>query len=252
MDELTGELLGLPAQASAHAGEIDQMIIIIHYLMAVLFVGWGAFYIYTLIRFRASANPKADYTGVTSHTSTYLEWGVAAIEAVLLVGFAIPAWAHRVNDVPPDEQATVVNLISKQFEWISHYPGEDGRFGQRDLSLTTPTNVIGLDRNSPNGADDIVTINQLNMPVDKPIIVYLSSQDVIHSFAIAEMRVKQDAIPGIQVPVWWVPTEVGDYEVNCSQLCGLGHYRMRGFASVMTQADYDAWLAEEASFLTGN
>ena len=247
-----GELLGLPIQASEHAPEIDNMIILIHYLMAVLFVGWGAFYVYTLIRFRASANPKADYTGVTSHTSSYLEIGVAVIEAVLLIGFAVPAWAHRVNDIPPEEEATVINMIGKQFEWISHYPGADGRFGRRDISLITPTNNIGLDRSDPAGADDIVSINQMNLPIDKPVIVYLSSQDVIHSMGIAEMRVKQDAVPGIQIPVWWVPTELGQFEVNCSQLCGLGHYRMRGFVTVMTQEDYDAWLEEEASFLSGN
>ncbi len=247
-----GELLGLPIQASEHAPEIDDMIILIHWLMAVLFFGWGAFYVYTLIRFRASANPKADYTGVTSHTSSYLEIGVAVIEAVLLIGFAIPAWAHRVNDVPPEEEATVVNVIGKQFEWISHYPGEDGRWGRRDISLITPTNTIGLDRSDPNGADDIVSINQLNLPVNKPVIVNLTSQDVIHSFGIAEMRVKQDAVPGLQIPVWWVPNQVGNWEVNCSQLCGLGHYRMRGFVTIMEQEDYDAWLEEEASFLTGN
>ena len=247
-----GELLGLPIQASEHAPEIDEMIILIHWLMAVLFVGWGAFYVYTLIRFRASAHPKADYTGVTSHTSSYLEIGVAVIEAVLLLGFAIPAWAHRVNDIPPEEEATVVNVIGKQFEWISHYPGEDGRWGRRDISLITPTNTIGLDRSDPNGADDIVSINQLNLPVNKPVIVNLSSQDVIHSFGIAEMRVKQDAVPGLQIPVWWVPNEVGNWEVNCSQLCGLGHYRMRGFVTIMEQEEYDAWLEEEASFLTGN
>ena len=247
-----GELLGLPIQASEHAPEIDEMIILIHWLMAVLFVGWGAFYVYTLIRFRASANPKASYTGVTSHTSSYLEIGVAVIEAVLLIGFAIPAWAHRVNDIPPEEEATVINMIGKQFEWISHYPGADGRFGRRDISLITPTNNIGLDRSDPAGADDIVSINQMNLPINKPVIVYLSSQDVIHSMGIAEMRVKQDAVPGIQIPVWWVPNELGQFEVNCSQLCGLGHYRMRGFVTVMEQEDYDAWLAEEASFLTGN
>ena len=247
-----GELLGLPIQASEHAHEIDEMIILIHWLMAVLFVGWGAFYVYTLIRFRASANPKADYTGVTSHTSSYLEIGVAVIEAVLLIGFAVPAWAHRVNDIPPEEEATVVNVIGKQFEWISHYPGEDGRWGRRDISLITPTNTIGLDRSDPVGADDIVSINQLNLPVNKPVIVNLTSQDVIHSFGIAEMRVKQDAVPGLQIPVWWVPTQVGNWEVNCSQLCGLGHYRMRGFVTIMEQEEYDAWLAEEASFLTGN
>ena len=247
-----GELLGLPVQASEHAAEIDNMIVLLHWLMAVLFVGWGAFFIYTLIRFRAKANPKADYTGVTSHTSSYLEITVAVVEAVLLVGFAIPAWANRVNEIPPEEEATVVRMIGKQFEWHSHYPGADGRWGRRDLSLITPTNSIGLDRSDPNGADDIVSINQMNLPVDKPVIVYLSSQDVIHSMGIAEMRVKQDAIPGIEIPVWWVPNLIGDFEVNCSQLCGLGHYRMRGFVTIMEQEEYEAWLEEEASFLTGN
>ena len=104
-----GEFLGLPIQASAHAAEIDEMIVIVHWLMAVLLVGWGSFYVYTLIRFRESANPKADYTGVTSHTSSYLEIAVAVVEAVILVGFAIPAWANRVHDVPPDEEATVIS-----------------------------------------------------------------------------------------------------------------------------------------------
>ena len=247
-----GELLGLPIQASAHAEEIDQMIIIVHWLMAALFIGWGTFYIYTLVRFRASANPKADYEGVKSHTSSYLEIAIGVVEAVLLIGFAIPAWAHRVNEFPPEEEATVIHMIGKQFEWHSHYPGADGRFGRRDISLITPTNGIGLDRNDPNGTDDIVSINQMNMPVNKPVIVYLSSQDVIHSMGIAEMRVKQDAIPGIQVPVWWEPTMIGNWEVNCSQLCGLGHYRMRGFVTVQTEAEYDAWLADEAALLAGN
>ena len=89
----------------------------------------------------------------------------------------------------------------------------------------------------------------MNLPVDKPVILYLSSLDVIHSFAINEMRVKQDAIPGIRIPVWWEPTVIGDFEVNCSQLCGLGHYRMRGNVSVQTEADYEAWLADEAAFI---
>ena len=241
------ELLGLPVQASAHAGEIDQMIVLVHWLMAVLFVGWGTFFIYTLLRFRAGANQKADYAGVTSHTSSHLEIGIGVIETVLLVGFAIPAWAHRVNDFPPEGESTVIHMIAKQFEWHSHYPGADGRFGRRDISLITPTNSIGLDRSDPNAADDVHTINQMNLPVDKPVLVYLSTQDVIHSMGIAEMRVKQDAIPGMEIPVWWVPTREGEYEVNCSQLCGLGHFRMRGFVTVQSQAKFDAWMAEEVA-----
>ena len=244
------ELLGLPVQASAHAAEIDQIIVIVHWLMLVLFVGWGAFFIYTLIRFRASANPKADHAGVKSHTSSYLEITVAVVEAVILVAFALPAWAVRVNDLPPEDGATVVHVIAKQFEWHTVYPGPDGRFGRRDSSLITSTNGIGLDRDDPNGADDIHTVNQLNLPVDTPVIAYLSTMDVIHSFAITSMRVKQDAIPGVEIPVWWEPTVSGNYEINCSQLCGLGHYRMRGFVTVMSQGDYQSFLDEEGERLT--
>jgi cytochrome c oxidase subunit 2 len=243
-----GEFLGLPVQASAHANEIDQMIIWIHYLMFVMFIGWGIFFVWLLIRFRASANPKADYAGVTSHTSSYLEIAIGVLEAVLLIGFAIPAWANRVNEFPPEEDSTVIHMIAKQFEWHAVYPGPDGRFGRRDASLITPTNSIGLDRSDPVGADDIYTINEIAFPVDKPVIVYLSTLDVIHSFGLAEMRVKQDAIPGLEMPVWWVPTMTGDFEVNCSQLCGLGHYRMRATLTIQTAADFDAWLAEQASF----
>ena len=243
------ELLGLPVQASAHAGEIDQMIILIHYLMFILFIGWGAFLVWVLVRFRASANPKADYEGVTSHTSSYLEIALAVVEAVLLIGFAIPAWANRVNELPPESESTVVHMIARQFEWHAHYPGADGRFGRRDLSLITPTNVVGLDRNDPSAGDDIVSINRMNIPVDKPVIIYLSTQDVIHSLGIAEMRIKQDAIPGLEIPMWFVPTRLGDYQINCSQLCGLGHYRMKAEVSVQTQADFDAWFAEELTFV---
>ncbi|HCE02654.1 MAG TPA: hypothetical protein DEQ98_05380 [Acidobacteria bacterium] len=246
------EFLGLPLQASSHAAEIDRIIVIVHWLMLVLFVGWGSFFTYTLVRFRQSANPKADYHGVKSHVSSYLEVAVGVIEAVILVAFALPAWATRVNDVPPESGATVVHVIAKQFAWHSVYPGPDGRFGRRDGSLVTPTNEIGLDREDPNGADDIYTINQLNLPVDTPVIAYLTSMDVIHSFAIAEMRVKQDAIPGMEIPIWWEPTVTGAFEINCSQLCGLGHYRMRGAVSVLTQADFRSFLAEEGARLTAD
>jgi cytochrome c oxidase subunit 2 len=240
-----GEWLGLPVQAAAHAGEIDDMIILIHYLMFILFIGWGIYFVWVLIRFRAAANPKANYTGVTSHTSSYLEIAIAAIEAVLLIGFAIPAWANRVNEFPPEDESTVVRMIARQFEWHAHYAGADGRFGRRDIIHITPTNVVGLDRGDPAAADDVVSINRMNLPVDKPAIIYLSTQDVIHSLGIAEMRVKQDAIPGMEIPMWFVPTRSGDYQVNCSQLCGLGHYRMKAEVTIQSQTEFDAWLAEE-------
>ena len=243
------ELLGLPEQASAHAAEIDRMIVLVHWLMAVLFVGWGAFFIYTLIRFRASRHPRAEYGGVRSHFSTYVEVGVALVEAILLVGFAIPAWANRVDDIPNESDAVVVRVIAEQFAWNAHYPGADGVFGRTDIKLVAAENPIGLDRTDAAAKDDITTINQLNLPVNRPILIHLSSKDVIHSFSLNQMRVKQDAIPGVTFPVWFTPTKTGDWEINCSQLCGLGHYRMRGFYSIKTQQDYDTWLKEEAAAL---
>jgi cytochrome c oxidase subunit 2 len=239
------KFLGLPVEGSAHAGQVDSLIVLVHWLMLVLFVGWGAYFIYVLFRFRQGANPRANYHGVKSHFSTYIEAGVAAVEVILLVFFAIPAWASRVSALPSESESTVVRVVAEQFQWNVHYPGRDGKFGRTDIKLIAPDNQLGLDRRDPAAKDDVVTINQLNLPVGKPAIVHLSSKDVIHSFSLPQMRVKQDAIPGMTFPVWFTPTLTGDWEINCSQLCGLGHYRMRGFYSIKSQADYDTWFAEE-------
>ena len=118
-----GEFLEIPIAASAHAGDIDRMTILTHWLMAFLFVGWGAFFVYTLIRFRSGANPKASYEGVKSHMASYIEWAVAVVELVLIVAFAIPAWAARVDGFPNESEATVVRVVAEQFAWNAHYPG---------------------------------------------------------------------------------------------------------------------------------
>ena len=235
--------LGLPVQASQHAPELDHMIVIVHWLMLVLFVGWGAFFVYVLARFRRSANPVASYTGAKGKLSKWVEIGVAVFEAILLLVYAIPAWAARVGSFPSSDEAVVVRVVAEQFSWNVHYPGPDRQFGRTDVSLVRPENPMGIDRNDPAAKDDIETINQLTLPVDRPVLVHLSSKDVIHSFGLFEMRVKQDAVPGMDIPVWFVPNRVGEYEIACSQLCGLGHYRMRGFVSVKTEADFRAFLA---------
>ena len=241
--------LGLPIAASQHAGEIDQMIVLVHWLMAVMFVGWGIFFVFVLFRFRQGANPKASYTGAKGKVAKSTEIAVGIVEIILLIGYAIPAWATRVSAFPAESEAVVVHVVGEQFAWNVQYPGADGKFGRTDIKLITPANPLGLDRTDPNAKDDIATINQLNIPVDRPILVHLSTKDVIHSFGISEMRVKQDVIPGIQIPVWFVPTRVGDYEISCSQLCGLGHYRMRGFVTVQTADAFRSWMADQVKEL---
>ena len=243
------DLLGMPENAAAHGGEIDHMMGLVHWLMLALFVFWAPFFLYTLYRFRQKKNPVASYTGITSKWNTYLEVGVVVAEVVLLFGFAFPQWAYLKNDFPAEEEATVVDLISEQFAWSFHYPGPDGVFGQRSVDLIdVQLNPIGLDPDDPNGEDDIVTSKELFLPVDKPAIIRITSKDVIHSFALPHFRVKQDAIPGIEIPVFFTPTKVGDYEISCAQLCGPSHYSMRGFITIQTQEDFEAWQEEMAAF----
>jgi cytochrome c oxidase subunit 2 len=233
--------------------------------MAVLFVGWGVFFLYVLLRFRRGANPKANYAGAHGKFSKGVEVAIVIAEMVLLVGYAIPAWAKRVKQFPAESEATVVRVVGEQFAWNMQYPGADGKFGRTDIKLVSSDNPLGLDRSDPNAKDDITTINQLNVPVDRPVLVQLSSKDVIHSFGQYEMRVKQDAIPGLQIPVWFIPTvtttamrqKIGkpdfEYEIACSQLCGLGHFRMRGYVTVQTADDYQKWMADQVKELkTGN
>src|SRR3954471_1206892 len=253
--------LGMPPAASAHAGEIDQMMVLVHWLMLVLFVGWGAFFLYVLTKFRASANPRASYVGAKGKLSKSLEVAVAVIEAVLLVFYAIPAWAKRVQNLPPENEAVVVRVVGEQFAWNVHYPGADGKFGRTDIKLVSADNPLGLDRNDADAKDDLTDINQLHVPVNRPVLVHLTSKDVIHSFGLYEMRIKQDAIPGLRIPVWFVPTVTTaemrartdkadyDYEIACSQLCGLGHFRMRGYVVVQSDAEYAAWTAEQVKAL---
>ena len=243
-------LLGLPIAASTHAGEIDHMLVLVHWLMLVLFVGWGAFFVFVLVRFRKGANPRASYTGAKGKIAKSTEIAVAIVEIVLLLFYAIPAWATRVKAFPAESEATVVRVVAKQFEWQIHYPGPDGKFGRTDIKLVSADSPIGLDRTDPNAKDDLIETNQLTLPVDRPVLVHLSTMDVIHSFGLYEMRVKQDAIPGLDIPVWFIPNRVGEYEITCSQLCGLGHFRMRGFLNIKTAADYQKFIDDEEKALT--
>jgi cytochrome c oxidase subunit 2 len=242
--------LGLPLQASTHASEIDNMISLVHWLMLVLFVGWGIFFVFVLVRFRKGAHPRASYEGAKGKVSKGIEVAIVVVEMVLLVFYAIPAWARRVSQFPAENEAVVVKVVAEQFAWNIQYPGRDGKFGRTDVKLVSADNPLGLDRSDPDAKDDITTINQLNLPIDRPVLLHLSSKDVIHSFGLNEMRVKQDAIPGLTIPVWFIPNRAGEYEISCSQLCGLGHFRMRGFITIQNATDYQNWMADQVKQLT--
>jgi len=252
------KLLEFPLMASEHGGIIDQTNILIHVIMLVIFVGWAVFFGYTLIRFRKSRNSTADYLGAKGHAASYIDIVVAVVEAVLLIGISIPFWATQIDTVPgPETNPLHVRVVAQQFAWNIHYPGPDGVFGRSSVTLVDEqTNPIGLDPEDPYGDDDITTINQLYLPVNRPAIIHLSSKDVIHCFSLTEFRVKQDIIPGMNIPVSFVPTmttaemrkiqvdETRNFEIACAQLCGLAHYRMRGYVTVLPEEEFETWLAE--------
>lgn len=232
--------LGLPVAASAQAAPLDRITTLVHLLMAVVFIGWSVYFVYVLVRFRRTRQPAADHHGARGRWSTWSEAAVAIVEVVLLAAFSIPAWASRVSAPPAD--ALPVRVTAQQFSWTFHYAGADGEFGRVDAALVTPDNPAGLDRSSPHASDDVISVNDMHLPVNRPVLVQLSARDVIHSFGVPAMRVKQDAIPGIGVPVWFTPTLPGTFDIACSQLCGLGHYRMRAEITVVTADEFSAWL----------
>ena len=257
--------LGLPLNMSIQGANIDEVNAIIHWLMAILFVGWGTFFIVSLVKFRASKNATADYTGVKSHLSSLLEAAVAVIEIVILFGFAFPIWADRVTEVPESDEAIHLRVVAQQFAWNIHYPGPDNIFGATKVELVDEAeNPIGLDRSDENAKDDVVTINQLHIPVNRPINVLLSTKDVIHNFKLPEFRVSQDAISGMEIPVWFKATMTSEefletakgtaregmgFEIACAQLCGLGHYRMKGYLTVHDDKGYGEWMDEQQEYL---
>jgi cytochrome c oxidase subunit 2 len=145
----------------------------------------------------------------------------------------------------PEENPVYVRCVGEQFFWTFHYPGKDGVFGTINSEHFSGTNAVGLDPNDPAGKDDIVVRNTMTIPVKRPVVVQVTSKDVIHNYALHPMRIAQDAIPGLEIPTWYTPIEEGSFEIVCGQLCGAGHYAMRGFVEVIPQDDFETWLEEQ-------
>ncbi len=243
------KLLGLPVLASEHGKDVDNLIIYVHWLMILLFVGWLAYFAYTLFRFHRSRNPKADYVGVKNHASNYIEGAVAIVEGVLLILVAVPLWTKAVDKFPDKAQATVIHVVGQQFNWNALYAGKDGEFGKQDMHLVNSTNTFGLDFTDPLTKDDVQVpaLGEMHVPINKPVICYISSKDVIHSFKVIAMRVTQDAIPGMRTPVWFKPTKEGRYQINCAQLCGNSHFAMAGAILVVeSPAAFEKWIATKS------
>jgi cytochrome c oxidase subunit 2 len=238
--------MGIVPNASEHGYLVDHMLEFCHWFMVLLFVGWTIFFLYTLVRFHERRNPRANYHGVKSKASAHLEFSVVLVEAVLLLGFALPLWGKRVtaDQFPDKDSALRVRAIGEQFWWNFHYPGADGVFGKVATHFMTGQNPIGLDPDDPAGRDDVFTKNDLHLVNHKPTVIEITSKDVIHSFSLHNMRATQDATPGSKVPMWFRPIRAGTYEIVCAQLCGVGHSSMRAEMTVEPLQAWEQWYKE--------
>lgn len=235
----------LPVGASAAAAEIDHHFTITYILMGAVFVAAQVILGYLVFKHRDHSSAKpAHYT----HGNTRLEIIWTVLTLILFVGLNLMSssiWAsERFRPAAPD--ATKVEVTGMQFAWYFRYPGPDGKFGATKPELIDPSAggeaAIGLDPSDPASKDDVVT-GTMYAPVNKEVEVILRAEDVIHSFFIPNMRFKQDAVPGLAIRIHFTPITIGDYEIACSQLCGLGHYKMHGMLKVVSEPDFEKWLA---------
>lgn len=251
--------LNLPMQASEHAARMDTFIYLVHVVIISGFLFWTTWYLWALVKFRARKNPDADYAGIKGYFPYIPVACMVVADFALLFGLSIPFWHDEINAVPEDgAEVTELRIIAQQFHWNIHYPGPDGIFGRTNPELVDgATNLIGLDKDDPNSEDDIVMRSDMHLPVDKEVLIHLSSMDMIHSLNLPEFRIKHDAVPGMRIPIYFTPNLTTaefrkaqgnperDFEIACAQLCGNSHYTMRGVVTIQTQEEFDAWYQEE-------
>jgi cytochrome c oxidase subunit II len=231
--------------AITHVGkEIDQQYMHTLLVTGVVFVLSQLGLAWVIFRYR-DCGQRVKFT----HGNNTLEilWTSATIVLFLGLGvLARKAWAQvRFTEAP--QSAVQIEVTGKQFFWYFRYPGADGKFGRVNpyqRNLDSSVNPLYLDDSDPAGRDDIVT-TELYVPVNREVNLLIRSQDVIHSFFVRELRIKQDAVPGMIIPLHFTATQVGNYEILCAQLCGLGHYRMHSTLHVLSAADYEAWLKQQ-------
>lgn len=238
----------LPSLASDHGAGIDHML---RYLMicagALLLVGHVAL---GYILWRFGGQQRVSFRLATPKQER--NWSFIPIVVMTLIAeggvfvIGLPVWGKYYGASPAD--AVAVDITAEQFAWNIRYPGPDGVFGRTSPTLIRLDNPIGLDASDPASHDDRTSIGLFYLPVNRPARLRLKSKDVLHSFYLPFQRVKQDVVPGMGIEIWFVPTETGDFEIACAELCGFGHYQMRGLLRVVSQQEFEQYLEELPPF----
>ncbi len=239
----------LPPLASEHGAGIDRMINYLLITVGVLFVVGHLTLGYFVWRF----GRQGRVTFRLASSKAERRWSLIPVVLMALIAeggvlvLGLPVWGKFYASKAPPE-AVVVEVTAEQFAWNIRYPGKDGTFGRTEPKLITDENPVGLDKSDPAARDDILLLSKIVVPVNRPVRIRLRSKDTLHSFFLPNFRVKQDSVPGMTIEFWFVPTAKGDYEIACAELCGFGHFQMRGLFNVMTQEEFEKWLSEQSTY----
>ena len=224
---------------------IDTTISITFWVTGFVFVAVSGFMAWAVIRYRHRTDSRASY----QPENKKLEWWLLVLTAGGVAAMLAPGllvWADVVK-VPPEAHS--VEVVAQQWTWAYRLPGRDGKLGTVSARFVKDDNPFGMNPADPNGADDVLLASpELHLPLNRPVKLLLRSKDVLHDFAVAEFRVKMDMVPGLVSYVWFTPTRTGNFDILCQELCGVGHFAMRGRLVVDEPAAFQAWLERQGTY----
>lgn len=223
---------------------MDDTLAITLLVTGIFFIGINLFVAVALWRYRHRDGMRAAYEPDNRKVERRLLVGTTlGIMALLAPGLFVYADYVRAPD-----DALVVEVLGKQWEWHFRFPGASGKLGLTNVNHVNASNPFGLDPNDPVGKDNLLVAGDLHLPLNKPIKVLLRSQDVLHDFYVPQFRARMNIVPGMVTSFWFTPTKAGRYEILCAQLCGVGHYNMRGYVVVEDEATFLKWLEAQPTF----
>ncbi|MGH8499404.1 MAG: cytochrome c oxidase subunit II, partial [Methylococcales bacterium] len=225
--------------------EMDDTLMITFWVTGAVFIAINLFMAYAIIRFRHKEGSKAKYEPENKR----LEWWLSVLTTIGVVIMLAPGLIVYGDFVHAPDDASVIEVLGKQWQWAYRFPGTDGILGNSELRFVSIENPFGLDPEDPNAGDDVVVASgELHLPINQSIQVLLRSKDVVHDFYVPHFRAKMDAVPGVISSFWFTPTRIGKYDSACAEYCGVGHYAMRSFVVVDKADDFRQWLDSKPTF----